>query len=80
MPTSLRIGPYRFFFYSGDAGEPPHMHVQRDQAECKFWLDSVRLVWNRGFSSAELRRIERLTEKHEVRLMEIWNDYFNAHE
>ena len=55
------------------------MHVQRDQAECKFWLASVRLAWNRGFSSAELRRVERLTEKHEAKLMEIWNDYFNNH-
>ena len=30
MPTVLRSGPYRFFFYSGDGAEPPHVHVQRD--------------------------------------------------
>jgi hypothetical protein len=30
MPTVLRAGPYRFLFYSSDAEEPPHVHVERD--------------------------------------------------
>jgi len=76
-PTSLRIGPYRFFFYAGDRTEPSHTHVQRDDAEAKFWLSPVRLAWNHGFPGGELRRIERITEEHEARLMEIWNDYFD---
>jgi hypothetical protein len=80
MPTSLRIGPYRFFFYAGDRNEPPHTHVQRDEAEAKFWLRAVRLAWNRGFSGAELRKIESLTEEHEAKLLEIWNDYFDIGE
>jgi len=78
MPTSLYIGPYRFFFYAGDRGEPPHTHVQRDQAEAKFWLEPVRLAWNRGYAGSELRAIERLTEAHEAELMEVWRAYFDA--
>jgi len=27
MPTVLRWGPYRAFFYSNERGEPPHIHV-----------------------------------------------------
>lgn len=30
MPTVLRVGPYRFFFYAGDRNEPQHIHVERD--------------------------------------------------
>ncbi len=30
MPTVLVEGPYRFFWYSGDRTEPPHVHVERD--------------------------------------------------
>ena len=67
MPTSLRIGPYRFFFYAGDGTEPAHTHVQRDQAN------------NHGFGSSELRKLERLTEQNEGILQERWNDYFNNH-
>ena len=80
MPTSLRVGPYRFFFYAGDRNEPAHTHLQRDAAEAKFWLAPARLAWNRGFSAAELRRIERLAEENEDRLLEIWNEYFDIGE
>src|SRR5262249_10497064 len=43
MPTVLRDGPYRMFFYSADRGEPPHVHVVREAKEAKFWLNPVRL-------------------------------------
>ena len=31
--TVLRIGPYRFHFYTIDGNEPPHIHVRRDRNE-----------------------------------------------
>jgi hypothetical protein len=43
MPTVLRIGPFRFFFYAGDGNEPAHVHVERDDGEAKFWLEPIRL-------------------------------------
>ena len=70
MPTVMRIGPYRFFFYSGDGGEPVHIHVERDDLIVKFWLDPVRLASSGGFGRAELREIERLAVEHQARLQE----------
>ena len=35
MPTVLRIGPYRFHFYSREGNEPPHIHVQAGEDEAK---------------------------------------------
>ena len=58
MPTLLRVGPYRFFFYSGDRTEPPHVHVERENDRAKFWLDPVRLQESGGFGRSEIRRIE----------------------
>ena len=52
MPTVLRDGPYRFFFYSGDREEPPHVHVERERNVAKFWLSEVRLQSSGGFSRA----------------------------
>ena len=61
MPTALRIGPYRFYFYSYDCGEPRHMHVDRDNMSAKIWLDPViPLADNYGFNRRELREIERI--------------------
>jgi len=64
MPTVLRIGPYRFHFYSREGNEPPHIHVTRDDLEAKFWLRPVDLAANLGYSASELRDIKRLIEEH----------------
>ncbi len=76
MPTVLRSGPYRLFFYAGDRDEPPHVHVERDDRIAKFWLDPMRLQRDGGFSRAEIIRIERLVGDRQVELMEAWNEYF----
>ncbi|MHB8523801.1 MAG: DUF4160 domain-containing protein [Limisphaerales bacterium] len=47
MPTILRIGGFRFHFYSDGFNEPPHIHVRNADGECKFWLEPVVLAWNR---------------------------------
>jgi hypothetical protein len=78
MPTALRVGPYRFFFYSGDRDELPHAHAERDDKTAKFWLEPIRLESNRGFSRAELRRIQRLATKHQRELIGAWHDYFRG--
>ena len=56
MPTILREGPFRFYFVSGDRGEPPHVHIGRDNGFAKFWLDPVELQTSGNFSRVELRR------------------------
>ena len=75
-PTVLRSGPYRFFFFSNEAGEPPHIHVQRERMLAKFWLRPVHLARSTGFSPRELRRIEALVTENASALLEAWNEYF----
>ncbi|NEQ96158.1 MAG: DUF4160 domain-containing protein [Cyanothece sp. SIO2G6] len=77
MPTLLRVGPYRFFCYAGDHNKPPHVHVERDDNEAKFWLDPVRLQNNQGFPSKELNRLHKLVEENKTVLLEAWYDFFD---
>ena len=77
MPTVMRSGPYRFFFYAGDRDEPPHIHVERDDSEVKFWLTPIQLERSRGFSRAELSRIKRLTADAEQYLLDQWHEFFD---
>ncbi|HYP39366.1 MAG TPA: DUF4160 domain-containing protein [Chloroflexia bacterium] len=76
MPTVLRSGPYRVYFYSHEPNEPPHVHVDRDEHSAKFWLGPVSLARNLGFSATELARVERLIIQHGTDLLEAWYDYF----
>jgi hypothetical protein len=78
MPTVLRVGPYRFFFYAGDRDEPQHSHVERDDKVAKFWLDPIRLQSSGGFSRAEIGRIQKLISEHHMELMEAWHEYFRG--
>lgn len=78
MPTILRVGPYRFFFYAGDKEEPRHVHVERDERTAKFWLEPVRLSRSGGFGRTELGKIQEIIEENHVRLVEAWNDYFGS--
>ena len=34
---------YRFFFWSGDRAEPPHVHVNNGRSEAKVWLRAVEV-------------------------------------
>ena len=75
MPTVLREGPFRFYFYSHEPNEPPHVHVDRDDATAKFWLTPVGLASSLGFRSHELTRILRLVRDHRQELIDAWNTF-----
>ncbi|HKY35762.1 MAG TPA: DUF4160 domain-containing protein [Polyangiaceae bacterium] len=78
MPTVLRSGPYRIYFYSHEPNEPPHVHVDRDSSTAKFWLDPLELAINLGFSALELGRIRRVLLSHQAALLKAWHDYFRT--
>lgn len=78
MPTVLRAGPYRFFYYASDGMEPAHIHVERDTNVAKYWLMPVRLQSAGSFSRVELARIEALVRQHESCLKESWYAFFRS--
>ena len=77
MPTVLRLGPYRFYFYAGDRDEPEHVHIERDRQVAKFWLDPVRLQRSGGFAGSEINRIHKLVGDNREDLIRSWNEYFS---
>jgi hypothetical protein len=76
MPTTLRIGAYRFYFYSYDCDAPRHMHVDRENISAKFWLDpDVSLSNNYGYNRKELRDIEKITRDNLEKLRNEWDAF-----
>jgi hypothetical protein len=75
MPTVLRSGPYRLYFYSHEPNEPPHIHVDRGEASCKFWLTPVALASNLGFRPKELRTIETIVMANLSSLTKAWREF-----
>jgi hypothetical protein len=79
MPTLLRVSGYRFYFYSHEPNEPPHIHIDKSGASAKYWLENVSLARNLGYSSRELRLLHDLVLKHRTEFLEAWNEYFDKH-
>jgi len=77
MPIILRIGSFRFFFYSNENAEPAHIHIQRENKLAKFWLKPVALASSTRFSPKELRKIQQLVAENKEALLEAWNEYFS---
>ena len=76
MPRLLVVEGFRFFFFSGEGTEPPHVHVEKGDGYAKLWLSPVELVYARGLTRAETRRIRELTYEHAEDFLERWNEYF----
>jgi hypothetical protein len=66
MPTVLRLGGLRFFFFSNEGNEPAHIHIEQAECYAKFWLQmDVELALSFGFRKRDLTRIRKLVEKNQ---------------
>ena len=78
MPTVSRIGSFRFHFYSDERNEPPHIHIETPDGECKFWLDPIRLARNKNVSPKVIRDIEKLVFEYQKFLKERYCEFHSG--
>jgi uncharacterized protein DUF4160 len=76
MPTVLRWRGFRFYFFSNEGHEPPHLHVDKDDMTAKFWLDPVSLASHSGFSESDVRMLAAIIKEHHEEFLQAWHDYF----
>jgi Domain of unknown function (DUF4160) len=81
MPTVLYILGWRFFFYSNEGNEPIHIHAEKGDMECKFWLDvdelEIKEAFSHNLSPASKREVKKLIFQHFDLLVEAWYNRFN---
>lgn len=77
MPTVLRIKGFRFFFFSLENNEPPHIHVEHGNKVAKFWLDPINLASSSGFRSHELTKLRALVIEYRNIFLENWHEHFS---
>ncbi|MBL0935627.1 MAG: DUF4160 domain-containing protein [Rhizobiaceae bacterium] len=76
MPVILRWLGHRFLFYSKEVGEPPHIHVLKDDKQLKVWLKDLQVARNAGFAQHEVNVIVKVVAENRQSFMEAWHDYF----
>lgn len=77
-PTVRIIGPYPFFSFANEAGEPPHIHVERDRCVAKLWLRPVAVTSSQRFPSHELRAVEATVVANAAGSQGAWHEFFPA--
>lgn len=78
MPTVLLTQGFRFFFFSQEGNEPPHIHVEHGDKVAKFWLNPVELSSSTDFRSHELKKVRMLVIQHRELFVEKWNEHFGS--
>jgi hypothetical protein len=76
MPTVLRWNGYRFYFFSNEGAEPPHIHIDKAGNTAKYWLEPVALARQIGYSAKELREIEAKVAAEAAAFLEAWRVHF----
>lgn len=79
MPTLLRVEGFRFYFYSHEPNEPPHVHVDKGGASAKIWLEDIAVSRNMGYKPRDLARVLELVREHRAMMLENWNGHFGDH-
>ena len=77
MPEVLRIGGFRFLFFSREGIEPRHVHVEQAERYAKFWLEPVALAESRGFRGPERRELYSLIAQNREKFILAWDEHFS---
>jgi hypothetical protein len=77
MPTVHRQNGFRFYFYSHEPNEPPHIHIDRADATIKVWLDPITVAKSRGFRAHEISGIVAMVAEHRSMFVEQWHEHFD---
>ena len=80
MPTILFIYGWRLFFYSNEGLEPMHVHAEKGDMECKFWLlieeVEIREEFAFNLNPASKKEIKKIIYQHFDLIVDAWNKHF----
>ena len=80
MPTILFIYGWRLFFYSNEGLEPMHIHAEKGEMECKYWLllDEVEIqeAFSFNLTPAAKKEIKKIIYQHFYLIVDAWNNHF----
>jgi hypothetical protein len=84
VATILLVLGWRFYFYSNEGTEPPHIHGRKGDAECKYWLRpelyEIEEAWSYNLTPRLRREARKIIFDHFDLLVEEWKKRFGSFE
>lgn len=79
MPTILYVMGWRFFFYANEGNEPIHVHCQKAEKECKYWLNTVNFDLGEAYSynmnNKDKRQVKKIIFEYFEFIENEWNKF-----
>lgn len=80
MPTVLLIRGWRLFFWANENDEPNHIHAEKGNMECKFWLEEenfeIKSAFEFNLTSQAKREIKKIIYEHFDYIVSEWHRFF----
>jgi Ni,Fe-hydrogenase maturation factor len=68
-------------FYSNESSEPIHVHAEKGDMECKFWIliEEIEIVedFSYNLSPTSRKEIKKIIYQHFDLIVDAWNNHFN---
>jgi hypothetical protein len=77
MPTIFRKLGFRFFFYSNEGNEPPHVHVEKGDGDGKYWIEPVKKSYMRNFKKREEKQVNQIVHDEQETFKKKWYEFFS---
>jgi hypothetical protein len=70
---------WRFFFYSNEKNEPLHIHCQKAEKECKYWLDinnfALEEAYSYNMNNKDKREVKKIIFEYFEFIENEWNRF-----
>lgn len=80
MPTILLIKGWRLYFWANESNEPIHIHAEKGEMECKFWLDEdnfdIKPALEYNLTTQARREIKKIIYEHFEYITSEWYRFF----
>jgi hypothetical protein len=80
MPTVLFILGWRLYFYANESKEPIHIHAEKGDMECKYWILvdelDIKDEYNFNMSPKDKREIRKIIFENFDMITDSWNNFF----
>ena len=80
MPSVLFIHGWRLFFYSNEGNEPIHIHAEKGDMECKFWLieEEIEIVesYSYNLTPSAKKEVKKIIYYNFELIIDSWNQHF----
>jgi hypothetical protein len=80
MPTVLFVFGWRFFFYSNEGTEPIHIHAEKGDMECKYWIlvneVEIKEAFSHNLTPTAQREVKKIIYQHFDIIVLAWNEHF----